>query len=194
MSSLVALLGVGSLAFAATNVDGLLVLLAFFSDRRYAARQVVVGQYLGICVLIGVAVLCSLLSVVVPAHHVGLIGFVPLGLGAWQALAAGPAAAIGSVAGRGLRPVAVAIVTISNGGDNLGTYVPLFSAMTAAEVRITVALFLLLTALWCAIAYRLVHLPRLAPLVERYGTRVRPWVLMALGAFILIRTQALPGL
>ncbi len=75
--------------------------------------------------------------------------------------------------------------------DNLGTYVPLFSSMTAAEMKTAIAVFLLLTGLWCAIAYSLVRHPRLRPVIECYGSRVRPWVLMALGAFILVRTNAL---
>ncbi|MDB5408264.1 MAG: quaternary ammonium transporter [Rhodospirillales bacterium] len=195
MSGVLVLLVVTSVAFAVTNVDGLLVLLAFFSDRRYATVQVVVGQYLGMSVLIVAAVIGSLLSLVIPPPRLGLIGFLPLAAGAWQAFVArGAAGTIGTDESRYLKPISVALVTVSNGGDNLGTYVPLFSAMTSGQLQITIAVFSLLTGLWCAVAYWFVHHSRLALPIRRHGGQARPWVLMALGVFILIRTNAIAEL
>ena len=62
MQSLVALLGLAVALFASTNVDDLFVLLGFFSDPKFHARDIVVGQYAGIATLFGlsVAVSCSL--------------------------------------------------------------------------------------------------------------------------------------
>ena len=61
----------------------------------------------------------------------------------------GPNAAAGSV-------VTVAVVTIANGGDNIGAYAPLFAAQSGIERVGTVALFTLLTGLWCWAAHRLI--------------------------------------
>jgi cadmium resistance protein CadD (predicted permease) len=192
MSGVLVLLLVASVAFAAANIDGLLVLLAFFSDRRYPPSQVVIGQYLGMSVLIAAALIGSLLSFVIPSRYVGLIGFLPLGIGVWQAfIAPVPDGTIVVDDSGNLKPISVALVTIANGGDNLGTYVPLFSSMTSGELQIAIAVFWLLTAVWCAAAYWLVHCSTLGQPIRRYGKRACPWVLMALGIFILIRTGAL---
>lgn len=195
LPGVISLLLIASAAFAATNVDGMVVLLTFFSDCRYRTSEIVRGEYCGIFVLIAAALLCSLLSYMVAPDHIGLIGFVPLGLGVWQAIAApGRASGAGPDLGRRLRTLTVALITISNGGDNIATYAPLFSSMSGTEIDITIVWFLLLTGLWCAIAYWLVRRPRLSLRVQHYGALVRPYVLMALGALILIRTHALTAL
>ena len=48
------------------------------------------------------------------------------------------------------------LVTVSNGGDNLSLYIPLFAIHTLGEAAFFVALFLVLTALWCCAGYALV--------------------------------------
>jgi cadmium resistance protein CadD (predicted permease) len=48
--------------------------------------------------------------------------------------------------------LAVASVTVANGGDNLGVYIPLF-ANEPKSIGMYAALFALLTAIWCAVGY-----------------------------------------
>lgn len=192
MSSFLALLALGILAYAATNVDDMLMLIAFFSDRRFTPRQVVFGQYLGMTLLIAASVFCSLMSFVLRPAIIGLLGFCPLSLGILQAVRGSRAAYLPTVGMSGtIKPMMVALVTVSNGGDNIGTYTPLFASMRGVELRPTIALFLLLTALWCAAAYLVVRHPRLEPGIRRYGDALRPWILIALGVSILVRTHAL---
>jgi cadmium resistance protein CadD (predicted permease) len=81
MTSFAALVGIAVIVFAWTNVDDLFVLLGFFSDPRFRARHVVIGQYAGICVLYGVSVLASLFSIVVRPAYVGLLGLIPIFMG-----------------------------------------------------------------------------------------------------------------
>jgi cadmium resistance protein CadD (predicted permease) len=80
----------------------------------------------------------------------------------------------------------VAGVTIANGGDNIGIYVPLFaSSSTLAEIITLVAIFLAVTAVWCALAYYLVNHQLIATRLRRVGHIVLPFVLIGLGAYIL---------
>jgi cadmium resistance protein CadD (predicted permease) len=54
----------------------------------------------------------------------------------------------------------VAAVTFSNGGDNIGIYIPLFAKYSSAgEVVLITLIFMLMTAIWCIIAYYLVRHP-----------------------------------
>jgi cadmium resistance protein CadD (predicted permease) len=48
MALLTTALVLGLTVFVATNVDEVFVLLGFFADPKFCARQVIVGQYLGI--------------------------------------------------------------------------------------------------------------------------------------------------
>ena len=74
-------LALGVTLFAATNVDDLFVLLAFLSDSTFRVRQVVAGQYLGICPLIAASLLVSLIALALPPAYVGLLGLAPLAIG-----------------------------------------------------------------------------------------------------------------
>lgn len=75
-------------------------------------------------------------------------------------------------------------VTIANGGDNLSVYIPLF-ASDFGLVPVYAAVFALMTAVWCAAGYALVNNRVAGQLVQRHGSIVLPFVLMALGLYIL---------
>ena len=61
MESSFALLGLAIALFASTNVDDVFVLVGFFADPKFRARDIVIGQYTGITALFGVSVVASLL-------------------------------------------------------------------------------------------------------------------------------------
>ena len=61
-----ALVPLAVIAFAATNLDDLFVLLALFSDPKQRPRDVVVGQFLGMATLTVAAVACALAASSVP--------------------------------------------------------------------------------------------------------------------------------
>ena len=86
--------------------------------------------------------------------------------------------------------LAVAGVTVANGGDNLGVYIPLF-AREPRHVPLYTLAFAALTALWCLAALRLVRHPAVGATVRRYGHVALPVVLVALGVWILAGARAL---
>ncbi len=115
-------LGVAITLFASTNIDDVFVPIGFISDPRYRPRQIVVGQCLGIAALVLASLAGALLALVVPPARLGLLGLVPIALGLRRLLArrddAEDEPATGTAAfGNAL---AVAGVTIANGGGNLG--------------------------------------------------------------------------
>jgi cadmium resistance protein CadD (predicted permease) len=82
--------------------------------------------------------------------------------------------------------LAVAAVTISNGGDNIGIYTPLFANYNSSlEVITLICVFMAMTAVWCAIGYYLVRHPLLERRTRRFGHVVLPFVLIGLGLYIL---------
>jgi cadmium resistance protein CadD (predicted permease) len=77
-------------------------------------------------------------------------------------------------------------VTFSNGGDNIGVYVPLFSKYnTVGQIITLAAVFVAMTAVWCIAAYYLVNHPLLASKVRHIGNIVMPFALIGLGIYIL---------
>ena len=69
--------------------------------------------------------------------------------------------------------LAVAGVTVANGGDNLGGYIPLFSSAPKL-VPLYAAVFAVTTGVWCAIGYHLVHNALLGRRIQRWGRLALP--------------------
>jgi cadmium resistance protein CadD (predicted permease) len=193
MDHLLALTGIAIVAFTTTNIDDLVVLMGFFADKAYRPTHVMVGQFAGMAGLIGLSLIGSLLALVVPTAYIGLIGFLPIAIGLRQLLRADidVSEEAKGHAKRASRIVTVMLVTLSNGGDNLSLYIPLFSIHTLAEVSLFVALFLVMTALWCCAGYALVKNPLLSRPLQHWGDIALPYVMIALGAYILVKTDAL---
>ena len=84
----------------------------------------------------------------------------------------------------------VALVTIANGGDNIGAYVPVFATRTPVEIVAIVLVFLVMTALWCLAGIALVSHPRLGPPVRRLAAPLTPFVLMGIGVLIIVESEA----
>src|SRR5919106_3420394 len=139
---------VAIVAFAATDIDDLFLLMLFFSSRIYPARQVIIGQHLGIAVLVAVSLIGSLIALVIPTYIIGLLGMVPIAIGIKNLIdiKKDEATSMQTVPRKNKSYLAfftVAAVTISNGGDNFGVYVPLFSKYsTTSQVTLIAAVFI----------------------------------------------------
>jgi cadmium resistance protein CadD (predicted permease) len=192
MESLLALLGIAIVLFVATNIDDIFVLLGFLSDPKFTTRQIAWGQCVGLLGLYGVSVIASLLSLIIPAAYIGLLGLFPIAIGikqAWELLRGdgetvddeGQSA---SASTRG-NVLAVAAVTVANGGDNISIYVPVFATRTAFEVVVIGLVFLVMTAIWLVFAHWLTNHRTLGAPIRRYGQHAMPAVLVVLGIWIL---------
>jgi cadmium resistance protein CadD (predicted permease) len=193
MIDILGLVAIGVAAFAATNIDDIFVLMMFFSLLTFSARQVVLGQYIGIGLLIIISALGSLIALVVPTYVIGLLGIIPIAIGVKNLVE------IGKKDKSHVRQVVrdkrnksylsflmVAAVTFSNGGDNIGVYVPLFSKYNAVSQIITIAaVFIAMTAVWCIASHYFVNHPLVAFRIRHTGNIVLPFVLIGLGIYIL---------
>jgi cadmium resistance transport/sequestration family protein len=176
----------------------------FFSqvNATFRRRHIVFGQYLGFTALLLLSLPGYFGGLVLPKAWVGLLGLLPLGVGISQlfnrdtdepeiqtvSITSESKASIRTVMGSLLSPQAyqVAAVTIANGGDNVGIYVPLFASSTFPRLAIIVSVFLVLVGVWCWVAERLTRQRAIALLLSRYGHRAIPFVLIGLGLYILI--------
>jgi cadmium resistance protein CadD (predicted permease) len=183
--------------FAGTNVDDILVLTVLFLSHRASGRpmgwQIWVGQYAGIGVLVLASALAALGLTLVPDEWVGLLGLVPFGLGVWGLAKAIRARNQGEDAPA---PVATGLVsviglTIANGADNISVYTPMFRTIGPASTPVTVAVYAVMVAAWCAAASWLgSHKPVIA-IIQRYGHWIVPSVFILTGAVIVIDSGVL---
>ena len=172
--------------FAVTNVDDLVLLALFFAGG--ATRRVVAGQYLGFGVLLAVSVAGALGAGLLPESVLPWLGLVPLLLGlraAWRLWRT-------RRDGGGPDPVpppsvlAVATVTIANGGDNIGVYVPVFAVADTGTLAAYVVVFLVLVGVWCAAGRFLATRQVVARTLARRGHVLLPAVLIAIGVLVLL--------
>ena len=183
-----------AVVFAATDIDDLVLLTAFFADERMRRGAIVAGQFLGIGALTAASAIAAIAALAVPPHWPSLLGAIPLLMGLWKAweLIRGQGGDSDDesedarrAAGRsGSQVLMVAAVTIANGGDNLSVYIPVF-ANDLAAVPLFVVVFSVLTVVWCWLGYAFVKHPAGAAVMRRYGHFILPGVLIAIGFLIL---------
>jgi cadmium resistance protein CadD (predicted permease) len=70
----------GAAAFAATNLDDILILTLLFSqvDGELRRRHIVIGQYLGFSLLIVMSLSGFLAGMFIPSEWMGLLGLAPV--------------------------------------------------------------------------------------------------------------------
>ena len=202
----------GITSFAATNIDDIVILMLFFAqvNSTFRRRHIVIGQYLGFTVLIFTSLPGFFGGLIVPKAWIGILGLVPIAIGVSrlvnrdkdeqdeqdvQAVSgefnrSRADTSVLSILGSLLNPQTfnVAAVTFANGGDNIGIYVPLFASCDLASLGVILTVFFLLIGVCCYIAYRLTGQPAVAHVLTRYGKAIVPFVLIALGVFILIES------
>jgi cadmium resistance transport/sequestration family protein len=185
------------IAFVSTNIDDLFILMALYlqTGNGIKPNHIVSGQYLGIATLIALSLAGVFLGLIVPTAYIGLLGLFPVYIGIqklWQHYAQKhddeetdgiPKAktAGGTVA----QVFSVAAITIANGGDNVGIYVPFFSAQSFEGLALTVSIFLALTGVWLFAARYLTKHPALAGTLHRVVPAVFPFLLIGLGVYIM---------
>jgi cadmium resistance protein CadD (predicted permease) len=185
------LVGVG--LYASTNIDDIFLTMAFFADRRLSRSAIVAGKFVGIFGLALASWAAAAFSLVISPEWIALLGFVPLGLGIHGIWASRKASAEDDGEGDGIDKApsamlaqigSVAGVTAANGGDNLGVYVPVF-AKDFSVVPIYLAVFAVMTVVWCVVGRALVTHRLVAGTMQRLARVLLPYVLILLGLWIL---------
>ena len=183
------------IAFASTNLDDIFILTLFYGTKRFKEREIVAGQFLGIATLIAISLIGSLVGLLIDQSYIGLLGLIPIylgGKGIWALLKNKENNDEGDDVYKNERKnksLTVAGVTIANGGDNIGIYVPLFATLTWTNKLTMTTIFLAMTFLWCLIAKYFAKHPYVAKTVEKYGHILTPLVLVLLGFYILFKNE-----
>lgn len=168
--------------FAATNVDDAVLLTLFFA-RRIPTRRIVAGQYVGFAAILVVSLIGAWAALAIPHRWVRLLGLLPLALGIKQLLQARRTEP-GQSPAEGYSVASIALVTLSNGADNVGVYVPFF-VIDRAYLWLILIVYAVLVAVWCFVGRWLGNHSLILSSVDRWGHWAVPLVFIALGIYVL---------
>ena len=182
-----------AIIFISCNIDGLLLLMVLLCTPTFPVKSVFVGQFLSQVILILISAALAHLALNIPPAYVGLAGLLPITLGAlklfdrhkWQC--AEPLNQQSRIEGN-MPWQAVGSTTalaLSNGGDNLSVYVPVFTMHPPSTVLLMSAVFLVMTAVWCWLAWYLAYHPWIGRVIRQYSQTLLPWNMIALGIYVL---------
>jgi cadmium resistance protein CadD (predicted permease) len=166
----------------------------FFGGGKYKSSAIIAGQYLGIATLVLIAVAGSFIGSFIDQRHIGFLGLFPIYLAVRQVIellkGEDNAEDKADIPLKSAGMLAIAGVTIANGGDNIGIYIPLLTTLdTWAKIQLVI-IFALMTYLWCIFAKYLSHHPLLAKSLNKYGHIIMPVVLFLLGVFIIYESES----
>jgi cadmium resistance protein CadD (predicted permease) len=191
----ISLIAAALVVFVSTDIDDLALLTGWFSDRTCKTSHVLLGQLLGIGALVAISVALALMGFFVARPALGALGVLPIGVGALRLMRPQSGSDEDTVGSAAASTLSVGSVTLAHGSDNLAVYVPFFAAArTVSEIATIVAVFLVMTLAWVAMARWFARHPLWGASVQRWGRRVVSWVLILLGAGIVYEAGTIPWL
>jgi cadmium resistance protein CadD (predicted permease) len=196
--------------FAATNVDDLVVLTLLSASARASGRprrwEIWAGQYLGFAVLVGLSLAAGRGLSLIPSRWLWLLALIPLAVGVVMLAAAiraersGEKVAPALARGPGLPDVrwlswmagvvGVGTLTVVDGADNLAAYTPVFATADAGRITVTLVVFAVGVAVWCAAGALLTRHHRITDALQRYGRWILPVAFIFIGLYTLHTTHA----
>ncbi|GMA60324.1 cadmium resistance transporter [Alicyclobacillus fastidiosus] len=188
MNTVYSALLTGCISFAATNIDDIFVLTALFLQSNSSKRKayIVVGQYFGMCLLIILSSIGTFGALIIPRTWLGFLGIIPIYMGVKMFYTKDEEKPNSRNVLTDLSTYKVMLIVIGNGVDNLSVYIPLFAQGQWIYKTIIVTMFLILTGVWCWIAYKAIHNPWLGSFIKKYGHLTVPITLIGIGGYIML--------
>ncbi|GAA6624036.1 cadmium resistance transporter [Scytonema sp. NUACC26] len=218
MSWMIGTLVIGVSAAFATTFDDNIYLTAFFGkvNHFFRPKHIIIGEFVGFTVLVVASLPGFFGGLVLPEAWIGLLGLLPIIIGIGNFMSRNDDAdTIQDVSInlshsvkhkrqkkslfatlRDPQTYRVSAVTIANGGNNIGIYVPLFATTNLPSLSVILCVCYFTVGLWCFLSYNLTRNPLMAPLLARYGRKIFPFVLIWLGFSIMMKSgtfQLFPG-
>ena len=181
-------------SFISTNIDDMLVNTLLLSDASTKSdrRNILFGKYIGIGTLVILSLLGAYGLHLFMQQYIGLLGLIPIGLGIKDFMVGlkqreenDTEAKFETSANKVVR---TAFITIANGADNVGVYIPLFAGFHSLQIIITIGVYGILVAVWFFIGKMLANLPIWKKILTDYRSVLIPVVYIALGIYILIKS------
>ena len=181
-------------SFVATNVDNLLLLVVVMGAEPRKRAAIALGFVSSAVCVLSVAALGAVLGANLDPELLGYLGLVPLLLGVylllkqWRTKAPAQEPDDTLLASPGSGWLTAFLLMFSNSGDSLAVFFPLLAESERDSLLLIISVFLSMALLWTALAWSIADQPRLARRIEQVGEKLMPWMMMAVGIYILMDT------
>ncbi|KAM0809351.1 putative Cadmium resistance transporter [Seiridium cardinale] len=170
--------GTACATFAITNIDDAFVLVTFFAEaatsKTLTPAKIAIEEYVGFTIIMNISMIgfavSLLLKILVPAE----VGSENAKIQGFKSI------------------MKVALVILMNGGDNIGTYIPLFSQVKGAEIAVYVVVYYILLGVWCLVGFLVTKQEHILRLLKKYVALVIPFLYMGLGVYIVVKSACYP--
>lgn len=183
-------LGVGGLV--GTNIENVVVAVAAFCNSRTPASALGIGFVVGLVFLLAVSWLTGLVAGLLPPRFLGYLGVIPIALGLrefFRQKAPLPEQADSAdYAGLLQSTTTVALLMVANGVDTIAVFAPLIAESEATDRLVLTVGYVCASLMLGWFCVQLCTYPRVAAPIERYGSRVAPFLMIGIGVYILLNT------
>jgi cadmium resistance protein CadD (predicted permease) len=212
MTWLISTLVIGISTALATTFDDNLYLTAFFGkvNRTFRPKHIVLGEFVGFTALVLASLPGFFGGLLIPSTWIGLLGLLPIIIGISHLMSREDGGEEVQTVSmnftsdarshrrkkslwatlRDRQTYRVSAVTIANGGNNIGIYVPLFATSNLPSLGVILCVCYVSVGVWCCLSYFMTRNPLMAPLLTRYGRKIFPFVLIWLGFSILMKSES----
>ncbi len=142
------------IVFAATNTDDFILLIMLLQQNNTQKLRIILGQYVGFIVIVTISLLGSFCKLIIPLEWISFLNLIPFVLGVKKLMQTQKFSDSGK---SGVSILTVSILTISDGTDNISTYIPLFAKYPTLYIYIFAISFLVFLAIWYVIACLLIQ-------------------------------------
>ena len=182
-------------SFFATNVDNLVLMVVLKGSHRQQRLAVAAGYLTSVCGLMLVCIAGVMLGRVLDAGLVGYLGLIPLGFGVALLIRSrsgqseqGPDIEAKPAMGWWAVCLTSASIMAGNSGDSLAILLPLSAETMGDGLALLLLLYLACAAGWAMLALGISRQRGIAVHIERYGAKLVPWLMIAIGFYILSDT------
>jgi cadmium resistance protein CadD (predicted permease) len=195
LSSLVAICLVTITSFVFTNLDNLILGVLTLGARRRRTLPVLLGMVSASLLVLLLSAVGVAVGLAVDAGLLGYLGIAPIGIGLYTLFYAGSARpGSGQEVGVAEQGSAVSIwlgtstLLFANSGDTLAILLPLLMESSRPAASAVAVTFLVCAVLWAILARALSRQPILVRRLQDSGERLVPWIMIAVGIYILLDT------
>jgi len=194
MNSLIAIIPIAAGAYVATNLDNFILLVSLLARYRNHTSLVVAGYFACMLILGLVGYSIGAAANIVPVEYLGLLGFVPISIGAYELIQLRGGKATVALAEEksvdGVQKVFLAalISQLSNGADTVVVFGVLFTDSNAPADILIILTLVAMAVIFVLVGIYAVRHPALSKWIDRYAYRAMPFVLIIVGIYILANT------
>lgn len=180
--------------FAVTNLDNLIILVFLLGQSPDARTRILIGFVVSVILVVAVSSIGILIGTVVSPDVVGYLGVAPLLMGAYilyqqQSASSGALDAPTDVVVTSSRVgLTTMVLMFSNSADSIAVLLPLLAESGSTPSLLIVLIYLTTSILWCGLSVKIASSAPLAKRISERGEKLVPWVMIAVGIYVLSNT------